>query len=102
MESFHGPCQVLDLCELPLEIHAADLESFEITSGEIILLKTKNSLRGYETFRRDFVPVKLDATRFLIEKGVKTLGVDYLSVKKFGVMRRFMTPLSVPCPCSRD
>lgn len=28
--------------------------------------------------------VKLDAARSLIEKGLKTLGVDYLSVKKFG------------------
>jgi arylformamidase len=49
-----------------------------------VLLKTRNSILGYRQFRRDFVQVKLDAAEYLVQLGVKTLGFDYLSVKKFG------------------
>jgi arylformamidase len=33
-------------------------------------------------FRSDYVHVKLDAAKYLVEVGVKTFGFDYLSVKK--------------------
>ena len=84
LDSFYGPAQVLDLTAVPKEVHREDLEDRRIRRGDIILLKTRNSLRGYRRFRRDFVHVKLDAAEFLVKKGVKTLGCDYLSVKKFG------------------
>jgi len=84
LESFYGECQVLDLTCVEKEIHKKDLENFLIHKGDIILLKTKNSILGYRQFRKDFVHVKLDAAKYLVELGVKTLGFDYLSVKKFG------------------
>ncbi len=84
LASFYGECQVLDLTYIKKEIHKKDLENFTIHNGDIILLKTKNSILGYKQFRTDFVHVKLDAAEYLIELGVKTLGFDYLSVKKFG------------------
>lgn len=84
LESFYGECQVLDLTCVEKEIHKKDLENFLIHKGDIILLKTKNSILGYRQFRKDFVHVKLDAAEYLVELGVKTLGFDYLSVKKFG------------------
>ncbi|MFX0101087.1 MAG: cyclase family protein [Candidatus Hodarchaeota archaeon] len=84
LDSFYGPCRVLDLTSVNLEIHAEDLEEFDIKEGEIILLKTKNSLRGFDKFRKDYIHVKIDAAEYLVKKGIKTLGVDYLSVKKFG------------------
>jgi len=84
LASFYGECQVLDLTCIEKEIHKKDLENFTIHNGAIILLKTKNSISGYRRFRKDFVHVKLDAAQYLVELGVKTLGFDYLSVKKFG------------------
>lgn len=84
LESFYGRCRVLDLTEVDLEIHSDHLELFDLKKGEIILLKTKNSLRGYKEFRKDFIHVKLDAAEYMIKKGIKTLGCDYLSVKQFG------------------
>lgn len=84
LASFYGECQVLDLRRVDKEIHKKDLENFVIHKGDIILLKTKNSILGYKQFRTDFVHVKLDAAEYLVELGVKTLGFDYLSVKKFG------------------
>ena len=84
LENFYGKCKVLDLTHVELEVHEEDLKKYEIDKGDIILLKTKNSLRGYEVFRKDFIHVKMDAAQFLINEGIKTLGCDYLSVKRYG------------------
>ncbi|TFH23922.1 cyclase family protein [Candidatus Bathyarchaeota archaeon] len=84
LNSFYGECQVLDLISVEKEIHKKDIQHFSIQKGDIVLLKTKNSILGYKEFRSDFVHVKLDAAEYLVELGVKTLGFDYLSVKKFG------------------
>ena len=83
INSFYGQCRVLDLTRVNLEIHREDLEVFNLKSGEVVILKTQNSIRGYKEFREDFIHVKLDAAQYLIECGIKTLGVDHLSVKKF-------------------
>ena len=84
IDSFYGKCKVLDLTHVEREIHREDLEEYPIENGDIILLKTSNSKLGYREFRKDFVHVKLDAAEYLVNAGVKTLGFDYLSVKKFG------------------
>lgn len=84
LDSLYGKCKVLDLTHVESEIHRGDLEHYQIQEGDIILLKTKNSKTGYEEFREDYVHVKPDAAEYLVETGVKTLGCDYLSVKKFG------------------
>jgi arylformamidase len=84
LESFYGNCKVFDLTHIDLEIYKKDLLNFDINKGDIILFKTKNSLRGYKEFRKEFIHVKYDAAKYLVEIGIKTLGVDYLSVKKFG------------------
>jgi Kynurenine formamidase (EC 3.5.1.9) len=84
LDSFFGKCRVLDLTHIEQEIHCSDLEYFNIGPGEIILLKTKNSMFGYDAFRKDFIHIKIDAAEYLVNAGIKTLGFDYLSVKKFG------------------
>ena len=40
-------------------------------------------MKQYHTFRKDFAHLAEDGARYLISKGIKTLGIDYLSVKKF-------------------
>ena len=84
LDSFFGKCKVFDLTHIDREIHSEDLSGYEIEKGNIILLKTRNSVLGYRDFRTDFVHLKLDAAEYLVKAGVKTLGFDYLSVKKFG------------------
>ncbi len=83
LDSFFGKCKVLDLSHVEKEIHKEDLEG-RVSDKNIILIKTKNSLSGYRNFNKDFVHIKMDAAKYLVEMGVKTLGFDYLSVKKFG------------------
>jgi arylformamidase len=36
------------------EIHRQDLEGFKIGKGDIVLLKTRNSMLGYMKFKEDF------------------------------------------------
>lgn len=84
LESFYGDCKVFDLTNISLEIHEEDLKMLSIQKDDILLLKTKNSFRGYKEFRKDFIHIKMDAAEYLVKKKIKTLGVDYLSIKKFG------------------
>lgn len=83
LESFYGKCKVLDLMDAGNEIHKKHLVPYEINEDDIILLKTENSTKQYETFRTDFAHVKMDAAEYLVKKKIRTLGVDYLSVEKF-------------------
>ncbi len=78
-----GPALVVEM-PVEQEITAADLEAAAIPPGtERILFKTRNSrLLDDEDFRRDFVYLTLDAARWLVERGVRLLAIDYLSVEQ--------------------
>ena len=78
-----GPALVVEM-PAEQEITAADLEAVAIPPGtERILFKTRNSrLLDHEDFRRDFVYLTLDAARWLVERGVRLLAIDYLSVEQ--------------------
>ena len=82
LDHFYGKCKVFDLVHVENEIHRQDLETFEIQPGDIVLLKTRNSTLGYVKFLENYVHLKMDAAEYLVNAGVKTLGFDYLSVKK--------------------
>jgi arylformamidase len=82
LDHFYGKCRVFDLTLIKDEIHRQDLEEFEIGSEEIVLLKTRNSTLGYVKFLENYVHLKMDAAEYLVNAGIKTLGFDYLSVKK--------------------
>jgi arylformamidase len=82
LESFYGKCRVFDLVHVEEEIHSQDLEEFQIDPGDIVVLKTRNSTLGYVKFFENYVHLKMNAAEYLVNAGVKTLGFDYLSVKK--------------------
>ena len=82
LDHFYGKCRVFDLTLIKDEIHRQDLEELEIGSEEIVLLKTRNSTLGYVKFLENYVHLKMDAAEYLVNAGIKTLGFDYLSVKK--------------------
>lgn len=69
------------------KIGKAELEQAGISAGtERILLRTKNSLlwaKGETVFHEDFVGLTTDGARYLVERGVRLVGNDYLSVAKF-------------------
>jgi arylformamidase len=51
-----------------------------------VLFKTRNSeywARGEDNFQTDFVALSPDAATYLVQRGVKLVGVDYLSVAPY-------------------
>jgi arylformamidase len=76
-----GPCRVVEIRD-PVSIKPAELESHGIEVGERILFKTRNSTHVWDSddFVEDFVYVSLEGARYLADRQVRTIGVDYLSV----------------------
>jgi len=49
-----------------------------------ILFKTTNSaLWNYPQFTEDFVAITADAATVLVERGIRTVGIDYLSIAPY-------------------
>jgi arylformamidase len=76
-----GPARVIEIKDEE-SIKPDELISHQIERGERILFKTKNSTRDWinKAFVEDFVYISTEAGQFLVERGVQTVGIDYLSV----------------------
>ena len=83
LASFYGKAKVFDLTKCKYSIGLKDVKNLEIGKGGIILFKTSNSVKGFKEFFEDFVYLSEEAADYIAAKGVKTLGVDYLTVQKF-------------------
>ena len=81
LEATIGPAQVIEI-ENPVAITVEELRRHPINEGERLLFKTRNSARawGEHDFMEDFVYLATDAARWLVERQVRAVGVDYLSV----------------------
>jgi len=65
-------------------ITADDLRTLDLAEDVRVLIKTTNSrLWGDSTFHNDYVGITESAARYLVEHGIKVVGVDYLSVEVF-------------------
>jgi arylformamidase len=60
------------------------LKSKKIQTGERILLKTKNSIRGFKEFYNDYIYLDGNSADYLAELKVLLVGIDSLSIKKRG------------------
>jgi arylformamidase len=79
-----GPALVIDAGDAD-EITPEFITSAHIQGIKRILFKTRNSTYWNEQrFRKDFAYVSAGASRRLVELGVQLVGIDYLSVEKFG------------------
>ncbi len=84
LEILLGPCRVLEVLDVDV-IDAAWLRSASWEGVTRLLFKTRNSRfwPAERSFRRDYVYIESDAARLLVERGVRLVGIDYLSVEKF-------------------
>jgi len=65
-------------------ITADDLTRFDLSEDIRVLIKTANSrLWGSPEFHPDYVGVTESGARYLVDHGIKVVGVDYLSVEEF-------------------
>jgi len=82
-----GPVRVIQIPEEVGLINADILEKSQIPPAtERLLLKTRNSLlwsRGEKVFNKDFVGVSGDGAEWLVQSGVKLVGIDYLSIAPY-------------------
>lgn len=83
LDSLVGECRVFDLTHVKNEITEVELSKLDIRKGDIVLFKTRNSFLDENEFHTDFVYFTLDAAKYLRKKGVKTVGIDYVSVQKY-------------------
>jgi arylformamidase len=85
LEVFIGPARVVDAGDAS-SIDAALLSTFDLDGASRVLFKTRNSRFWSETkeFQKDFVYLETDAAEALVARGVKLVGIDYLSIEKFG------------------
>ena len=86
MKTLTGRAYVLHLPEVDL-ITAQVLEESNIPPRtRRVLFKTRNSEyweRGEKKLQTDFVGLSADAAEYLVGRGVKLVGVDYLSIAPF-------------------
>ena len=76
-----GPARVIPVRD-PERITPEELRRHRLRRGERILFKTRNSAAHWRgsRFRKRFVHLTAESARYLVSRGVRTVGVDYLSV----------------------
>jgi arylformamidase len=78
-----GPALVVELPEIK-DITSSELARLPIRGEERLLLKTANSkLWSKPEFCGDYSSLTPDGARFLLETGVKLVGIEYLSIERF-------------------
>lgn len=82
-----GPVQVVQLPDSINLITAFEVENAGIAPGvERVIFKTRNSsywLKKEQVFEADFVAVSADGAEALVKRGIRLVGIDYLSIAPF-------------------
>jgi arylformamidase len=87
LDTFVGPAIVADLVDAEV-IGPAELERAAVPEGALrLLLKTRNSAlwRSRDrTFRTDYVALSAEGARWVTARGIRLVGIDYLSIQRYG------------------
>src|SRR5213082_319623 len=86
-ERFIGPAWVADPRRVKGGIGALDLAKARIPRASRVLLRTSNSRWWHpaRAFRTDFVYLAPDGADWLVKRGARLVGIDYLSIEGYGV-----------------
>ncbi len=87
LEVLIGPAVVVEPLPHKNLITATDLGQLGIRDVERVLIKTRNSylwMGGPYEFQPDYISLSKDAAAWLVSRGIKLVGVDYLSVEAYG------------------
>lgn len=82
LDALIGPAFVVDATAVRGDIDERALRAFAVPSGVTrLIFKTTNSrLWEREAFSPEFIGLTADAARVLVERGVRAVGIDYLSI----------------------
>jgi arylformamidase len=87
LDKLIGPARVLECPRDATLIDVAELDRLPWRGASRLLFKTHNSYANYNddpAFHRDFTAIAPAAARRLAQTGVELVGIDYLSIEKFG------------------
>jgi arylformamidase len=86
LDTLIGPAVVAEVRAERL-IEPAHLAGLPLAGHTRVIFKTRNSsLWDRATFAREYVALSLDAAKLLVERGVKLIGIDYLSIEAFAAV----------------
>lgn len=79
-----GPAVLICVEDDVMSVGVKELKLHELSGHTRVLIKTRNSsfIRGRD-FVKDYTYLAPDGAAYLVELGVKLVGVDYLSVEQF-------------------
>jgi arylformamidase len=79
-----GRAMVIEIEDMDM-VKPGELVMHEIPVGERVLFKTRNSSRcpQSDSFIEDYVSLSAEAAKYLVDCGVRMVGIDYLSVDGF-------------------
>lgn len=86
-EKLIGKARVVEIEETAMSVTVAHVMNANLQGAERVLFKTRNSnfWNDFEQgFRKDFTYIEPAAARELVKLNVKLVGIDYLSVERFG------------------
>ena len=78
-----GRARVVRVPDNAGEIDSGFINNSHLDGVERVLFHTRNSSFWGEGFRKDFTHLLPEAAQVLIDRGVKLVGTDYLSIEKF-------------------
>lgn len=74
--------KLFDLSHVNDQITKKDLESLNIEKNDFVIFKTKNSSSFVDEFDFEFVYVNEDAANYLVEIGIKGVGIDSIGIER--------------------
>jgi len=87
-----GPAQVLDLTVVAQTIGPGDLEAaMPRHTVERVLFKTRNSMYWRsmpEHFPTDYVALSPEGARWIVDRHIRLVGIDFLSIERYGAAGR--------------
>jgi len=83
LEILIGPARVIRVPDDLTEIDSEFIERCDLSGIERVIFHTRNSGFWNEGFRKDFTHLLPEAAQMLVDRGVKLVGTDYLSIEKF-------------------
>lgn len=91
-----GHARVIRVPDDRSEIDPDFVAGCDLNNVERVLFHTRNSAFWSEAFRKDFTHLLPEAAQTLVDKAIKLVGIDYLSIEKFhsGHHRTHLTLLS--------
>lgn len=85
LEVMHGRARVVEIHH-PEKIDVPELQKLVLMDDFRILFKTRNShiWSTHKHFTRKYIYLTGEGAKFLAENGIKLVGIDYLSIDRYG------------------